>query len=262
VYFIVTYSQTHQAQYGAMANQITGKINSQYSNIRYYFQLKSVNDSLVKANMILYNKLRQNDPKDDSTAYGKFQQLLNDSTNISTNRFSYVSARIVSNSVNTPNNFMVLEGGSDAGFHIGMGVIDAGGGVLGIITQTSKDYSVVMSLLHKDSRISGKILKTGETGTVVWDGKETNVLYMNGISKSVKVAKGDSIITSGFSTTFPKGLLIGRVEGVYDVENTNFIKIKIQTQANFYNAQYGYVLESKDAAEINSLLKSTIKQMQ
>lgn len=261
IYFIVSYGKFHEAVYSETANQFTGKINKRYSNIQYYFNLKHTNDSLIKANEMLLNQLREDYGVPDSTEFEKIQSIMTDSA-VAANRYHFLSGRIIANAVNTPNNFMVMEGGSEIGLEKGMGVIEARGGVAGIITETSKDYSVVMSLLHKDSRISGKILKTGETGTVTWDGKEPNILYMSGISKSVKVAKGDSIITSGFSTTFPKGLLIGTIEGAYNVENTNFIKIKIKTHTNFYNIQYGYVLLNKDAAVINQMLKDAYKQMQ
>lgn len=261
IYYIVSYGKYHEAAYGEMANQFTGKINKRYSNIQYYFNLKQTNDSLVKANENLYNLLREDYGLPDSTDVEKIRSIMTDSS-IANNRYHFIAGRIVANAVNTPNNFMVLEGGEKKGFAKGMGVVDIRGGVAGIITETSKDFSVVMSLLHKDSRISGKILKTGETGTVTWDGTEPNVLYMNGISQSVKVAKGDSIVTSGFSTTFPKGLLIGTIDGAFVVENTNFIRIKIKTHTNFYNIQYGYVLQDRDAAVINKMLQDAYKQMQ
>ncbi|HRN79951.1 MAG TPA: rod shape-determining protein MreC [Ferruginibacter sp.] len=261
VYFIVSYSKFHEAAFGKTANQITGKINKRYSNIQYYFNLRKTNDSLVKANERLYNQLRLDRQWSDSIQLAQIDSLFTDSL-VQASSFVFRGARVVSNAVSTPNNFIVLDGGSAKGFHKGMGVISAEGGVVGIITETSTDFSVVMSLLHKDSRISGKIFKTGETGTVTWDGEQPNVLYMNGIAKSVKVAKGDSIITSGFSTTFPKGLLIGRVEGAYAVPNTNFIKIKITTHTNFYNIQHAYTIENKNATAVNELLKHVQKQLQ
>ncbi|MEJ7673007.1 MAG: hypothetical protein WKF59_09910 [Chitinophagaceae bacterium] len=42
-----------------VANEVTGKIYKQYNSVEYYFQLKHTNDSLVKANERLYNKLKQ-----------------------------------------------------------------------------------------------------------------------------------------------------------------------------------------------------------
>lgn len=262
LYFIVSYSRFHEASYGQLANQVTGKINKQYHNIESYFSLRSTNDSLAKMNAQLLSLLQKEYDLNDSVVHKHLQQLLSDSTSTAKKPIRFIASKVVANSVQNPNNYLVLEGGAMQGRLKGSGVIDANGGVIGIITETSDDFSVVMSLMHKDSRISGKILKTGEVGTVMWDGKEPNIVYMTGISKSVKVTVGDSIITSGYSTTFPKGLLIGKVKGAYAVENTNFIRIKIQTHANFYDIDYGYIIDNRDADQINNLLNQVKKQLQ
>lgn len=138
---------------------------------------------------------------------------------------------------------------------VGMGVVDPNNAVVGVITDVSDEFAVVMSLLHKDSRISGKLLKTGETGTIIWDGKYPNLVTLTGIPKSTKVAKGDSIITSGFSIIFPKGLMLGRVEEVYLEKSTNNYKINVRTTSNFYNLEYAYVINSTQQPHIDSLLE-------
>ena len=141
-----------------------------------------------------------------------------------------------------------------------MGIVDANRNVVGIITEVSGNYAVVMSLLHKDSHISGKLVKGGETGTLSWDGKEPNVLTLSGISKGAKVAKGDSIITSGFSTTFPKGIMIGRVAEIYNETASNNYKIKFRTSADFYNLQYVYAIVNNQQEAVEQLLDKTKKQ--
>jgi rod shape-determining protein MreC len=142
----------------------------------------------------------------------------------------------------------------------GMGIVDPNNAVVGIITEVTDDYSVVMSMLHKDSRISGKLLKGGETGTLNWDGKEPNLVTLTNIPKSARIAKGDSIITSGFSTTFPKGMLIGRVEGVYTVPSSNYYKVKFHTAANFYNLQYVYAIYNEHQEPVNKIIDKLNKQ--
>jgi len=138
---------------------------------------------------------------------------------------------------------------------LGMGVVGPNNGVIGVITDINGDFAVVMSLMHKDSRISGKLLKTGETGTIAWDGKYPNLVTFTGIPKSTRVAKGDSIITSGFSSIFPKGLLLGRIEEVYLETATNNFKIVVRTAANFYNLEYAYAIDNVQQETINALLK-------
>ena len=241
------------------ANKITGKINERYNLVEYYFQLKKTNDSLVKANEALYNKLKSNFDLPDSTTKTQIDTLRIDSL-VEYRRLSYLHAKVVSNSVSTPSNFMVLGGYNVKSFKTGMGIVDANSAVVGIITEVIGGYAVVMSLLHKDSHISGKLLKGGETGTLNWDGKEPNFITLSSIPKSAKVAKGDTIITSGLSTTFPKGLMIGRVEEVYAETSTNNFRIKFRTAANFYNLEYAYAIINLQQEPVNKLLEKIKKQ--
>jgi len=141
-----------------------------------------------------------------------------------------------------------------------MGIIDINNNVVGIITEVNGEFAVVMSLLHKDSHISGKLLKGGETGTLNWDGKEPNIINLSGISKGAKVAKGDTIITSGFSTTFPKGIMIGRVEEIYSEQSTSNYRIKFRTSANFYDIQYVYAIVNSQQEPVERLLEKAKKQ--
>jgi len=258
VYLIVHYSNYHEAVFGETANQVTGRINKSYSEFTGYFKLKKINDSLAKANAELYNKLAQNFEVPDSVP-----KTVIDSLNVDSLQqyriYTYISARVVSNSVSQPNNFIILSKGSREGLHSGMGVVATGNKVAGIITGTSPDYAVVMSLLHKDSRISGKLLKSGETGTISWDGKEPNLITMANVPKSARIAVGDTVITSGFSTSFPAGLLIGRVQAVYAEKSSNNFLIRLRTFTDFNNLTYAYAINNVRQQAIEKVIDSLKK---
>lgn len=245
--------------FGETANQVTGKINSRYNNIEYYFNLKRTNDSLLSANENLYNKLKENFDLPGSVSRSAIDSIRVDSLQ-PFRQFNFRTAKVVANSVSLPNNFLVLSKGRSDGFRIGMGVINESGGVVGIITDISEDFSVVMSLLHKDSKISGKLLRTGETGTVSWNGEVPNIATFTGVPKSVKVKKGDSIVTSGFSTTFPKGMLLGRIESAAAEAGSGYLNIRMRTSTDFNQVQYGFVIENFHADAINKLLDKALKQ--
>lgn len=251
---IIQYSKFHQAIFGGIANQITGNINSRYDNVEYYFHLKKTNDSLVKANEQLYNKLAHNFNVPDTNLRQRVDSVMLDSME-AFRQFTYLSAKVVSNSVNNQSNFLVLSGPNVAKMRTGMGVVDFGNAAVGVVTDVSENYAVVMTLLHKDSKVNGKILKTGETGTITWDGKYPNLLTLNDIPKSTRIAKGDTIITSGFSTYFPKGLMLGRVEEVYQEKSSNNVKVAIRTAADFYNLEFGYVIDNVKQIGIRKILE-------
>ncbi len=253
IYFITSYSKYHQAALGAVTNNITGKVNTEYNKVEYYFQLKRTNDSLLKANERLYNLLRSDYDVPDSINRTVIDTIRVDSLT-QYRKLSFVSAKVVGNSVSAQNNFIVIKSSQGMQLKPGMGVVDVNNSVVGIITEVDGNYAVAMSLLHKDSHISGKLAKTGETGTLNWDGKEPNLIFLSNIPKSARITKGDSIITSGFSTSFPMGLMIGRVEAVYaDAASTNY-KVKFRTATNFYNLQYVYVIINADQEPVKKIL--------
>lgn len=259
IYLIIHYSRYHHAAFGNLSNQVTGKVNAQYSRIDNYFHLKRINDSLVKANEVLYNKLKIDFELPDTATKTMIDSIQVDSI-LKYRKFTYLSARVISNSISTQNNYIVLSRQGSPQLGEGMGVVDQSNAVVGIITEVTDGYAVVMSLLHKDSHLSGKLLKGGETGTLTWDGKEPNIVTLTNIPKSAKVAKGDTIITSGFSTTFPKGMLIGTVDEIFSEKSTSNFRIKFRTSANFYTLQYVYAIENAQQEPVNKILDKLKQQ--
>ena len=262
IYFIIHYSKYHKAVFTNTTNQFTGKINEQYNNIEYYFRLKQTNKLLVEANEKLYNKLKADFELPDSSSKNFIDTIRIDSLE-QYRKYQYLRAKVVSNSVVGPNNFIVItRAGIVQQFKEGMGIVDPGNGVVGIITEVSNDYAVVMSLLHTDSHISGKLFRGGETGTLSWDGKTPNIISLTGIPQSAKVAIGDTIISSGFSTSFPKGMMIGLIVEVQPEKITNNFNIKFKSSANFYNLEFVYAIDNKQTVIINKLLDKIKKQGQ
>lgn len=255
IYLIVHYNTFHNAVASGIMNEVTGKINTQYNKIDYYFQLKKTNEQLAKDNERLRNQLKVDYESPDTSS-----KVVTDSIPFDTlgnhRKWQYFSSKVVSSSVSAQNNFIVLGRGSSQQLRKDMGIIDANNGVVGIITDVSENFSVVMSLLHKDSKISAKLKKGGDAGQVIWDGKDPNRLSLIDIRKSAKVAKGDTVYTSGFTATFPYGLMIGTIEEIVSDKSTNNYIIKLKSTTNFYNLQYAYAIENYQKDEINRLLKN------
>jgi rod shape-determining protein MreC len=136
-----------------------------------------------------------------------------------------------------------------------MGVIDPNNAVIGTVMDVSENYAVVMSLLHAQSNLSARLKKSGETGTVIWDGKQPDILILKDISKDVKINRGDTVITSGFSDKFPPGLLIGFVKDIINDKTSSTYTVRIKPAANFENLQYSYVIDNLQKEEPRQLLK-------
>ncbi len=256
---LFSYNRYHHSVYSGVANEVTGSINKQYNTVEYYFQLKRTNDSLVKANGILYDKLKESFDMPDTTSRLSIDTLRIDSV-LQFRRYQYMPAKVVGNSVSQPNNFIQIHRGSTQDVTADLGVIDVNNAVVGTVMDVSNNFAVVMSLLNGLSNISGMLKKSGETGTVVWDGKETNIVNLKDISKATRIAKGDTIITSGYSDKFPYGLLIGTAEEVINDKTSSTYTIRVRTAANFYKLQYVYVINNLQKNEARELLNKVKKR--
>ena len=241
-----------------IANEVTGKVYKQYNNVEYYFQLKKTNDSLVKANERLYNKLKQDFEMPDTVNKIAIDTIRIDSTE-KYRKYLYMEAKVVGNSISLPNNYIQLNRGTLQGVQKDMGVINVNNAVVGTVIDVSNNFSVVMSLLHMQSNISAKLKKTGEVGNVVWDGKKPNIVLLKEIGKNATVHKGDSVITSGFSEKFPYGLLIGTIDQIIEDKSTNIYTLKVRTAANFFNLEYVYIINNLQKDEPAELLKRVKK---
>jgi rod shape-determining protein MreC len=258
LFMLFNYNKYQHTVYSATAGEITGKVSSQVNNVEYYFLLKKTNDSLVKVNANLYNKLKQNYEMPDSVT-----KLAIDTMQVDTvyhkRKYLYMPAKVIGNSVSQPNNYLEVHRGSLEGVTPDLGVTDINNSVVGTVVDVSKNYAVIMSLLHRQSNISAKLKKSGETGSIIWDGIRPNIVTLKDISKDIKVAKGDTVITSGFSDKFPFGLLIGTIQEVVNDKTNSTYLIKVKTAANFYNLQYVNIINNLQKDEPQLLLKSVKK---
>lgn len=228
-------------------NKVSGYLFGKYNNFEYYFHLRAVNDSLATQNAQLLNQLPEDFASPDSSS-----RIIKDSAG--KRQYLYMPARVVNNSVNSLSNYITLYRGMDEGVEAGMGVMGPQG-IVGIVRKASKHYAVVMSMLHKDTRISAQLKNTGNFGSVKWDisGLNPEEGILTDIPKNVSVHMGDSVVTSGFSAIFPQGLLIGYVNKISEVSSSNFHRIGIRFATRFQELQYVYVIKNFNAKEQHDL---------
>lgn len=250
------YNRFHEAAFMDVAGEVTGKISRQYNTIEYYFQLKKTNALLVEENQKLRNLLK-NDflPADTAT------QFVVDSIKVDSleqyRRYLYFPAKVINNSVTSQTNYLTISRGSKQGLSKDMAVVSPSG-IIGTIVNVSANMATVMSLLHRQSRVSASLLKTGETGSVEWDGNDPQLLTFRNIPKSAQVKKGDTVVTSRYST-FPPGQPIGIIAGVESQEGSNFYVLKVTPSTNFFNVQFVYAVKNLQKEEQDALEKATHK---
>lgn len=239
---LVKYNRSHQARYMELAYEATGRINKQYNNFTRYFSLNENNRILVEENSRLHNISSSNFTQIDTSA-----QLVRDTLVVDSNRlirkYYWRSARVINNSVAGQNNYLTLERGSDQGIAPDMAVMGPAG-IVGKVTDVSRNMSVVMSLLHRKSVTSVMLKKGRITGILDWDGENPSLLQLKGIPKSADVKIGDTILTSNISLNYPPNLMVGTIATAEKEKGGNNWILEVKPATNFYNIQYVNVIEN------------------
>ncbi|HUR65358.1 MAG TPA: rod shape-determining protein MreC [Chitinophagaceae bacterium] len=261
LWFLFNYNRFHRAKFLGVANEITGRVNTQYNKVEDYFTLKEENKRLHQMNDSLLNLQARNFSKHDTAV-----QLIQDSIPYDTlgnyRRYFSRQATVVYNTVNAQKNYLQINRGSVQGIKDNMAVISSDGSAVGVIVNVSANFSQAMSLLHVQNSVSASLKRSGDFGTAEWDGKDPRFLILKKIPKTVEVKKGDTVLTSPVSFNFPPGYMVGTVADI-DLDNTTgMYRLKIKTAANFYNLQHVHVIENADYAEQIKLNQDTKKKIE
>lgn len=251
--FVFTNNYYHEAGYFNSSNRIAGSVYNSFSAVTSYFSLKNTNDQLAEENTRLLNLI--NAVKD--TAAHKKTLLINTPGQ----QYRYTLAEVIDNSTNLPNNYLTLNGGSEEGIGEGMGVISSLG-IVGIVIKTSTHYSVIMSLLHQKTLVSAMFKKSGTFGTLAWGDKmDYRFATLNQIPMSEKIKLGDTILTSGYSNIFPKGIMIGTVDDFKPIPEQYFYAIRVKLSTDFKNIKYVQVVSDLKKIEKDSLQKDAVNSL-
>lgn len=236
-----------------VAGEWTGKIETKVQQFSLYFSLKKENEALRHQLNTLLNQLPQNFQSPD-TSSGIFAQDTIRADSLSQFRkYRYREATVINNSVNLPNNFITLHRGRQQQVEPGMVVIGPSG-VVGVVLDVSDNFATVMSMLHRQSRISGRLKKTGEMGRIEWDGENPRLIQMKDIPKGVQVKQGDTILTSQYSD-FPANIMIGTVQKVIPEKSSNNFLLQVRPATDFSKIQNVFVVENIQRNEQEALEK-------
>ncbi len=228
----------HKSKFLHSANGISGGIYNITGGLGQYFSLKEENGKLVEENNRLKTILFQ---KADSIPELK-----------TTLDVTLYSASVIKNSYALSNNFLTINKGRNDSIQEDFGVITAKG-IVGVIDNVSNNYGRVLSILNTTSRISAMLNQTNHFGELKWDGVSPEIVQLVDLPKQAPIKAGDTIITSGRSFIFPKGIPIGTIVDFALDETANFYTINVALFNDMANIGHVHVIKNNDKEEIQSL---------
>lgn len=243
---LVLVVRTHQHQrtvFFHSANLVSGYVYSQIDQMTSYINLKTVNEQLSNENTRLLNNLNSSFVIKDHDQF-----LLNDTLYL--RRFSYLNARVINNSVLKMSNYLTLDKGLNDGVDRDMGVVTLDG-VVGIVKDVSRNFSTVISLLHKDTQLSVRLVSNDHIGTLIWEGGYYRRATMTYIPSHVQLFSGDSVVTSGLSQIFPEGIFIGTISDFSVRKGETFYSAVVELALDYNRLRHVYV--------VNDLMKEELE---
>ena len=235
------------------ANAVVGKLYELEADVESFFSLTKVNKDHTLRNFYLERQVNQLSrlyadlTKDTTIAERNELEFLS--------RYQLIPAKVVSNSVDRNDNLMTIDRGSKDGVEKDMGVA-CGNGVVGVVYLVSDHYSVVMPVLNYHSRISCAIRRRGYFGYLKWQGGDANIAYVEDVPRHAKFKRGDWVETSGYSSIFPPGVLVGKIIEVYNSRDGLSYRLKVQLTTDFGNVRDVCVISDKGIAERTRLMEA------
>ncbi len=220
------------------SNEVIARAYETVNEVKRYIHLSVENDSLAAENARLRNQAK-------AAFYNDSLQENSVSDSINRQQYTYIVAEVVNNSIHHKDNTITINRGKRHGIVKGMGVI-CPSGIVGIVLNVSNNYSTIQSLLHSDTRISASIKESNAFGSLMWgeESYDPTVAVLKDIPNHIVVKKGQHVVTTGYSTRFPKGLPIGRVRRAGIKGGDSFLNIEVQLSTDFSTLQYVYVIKN------------------
>lgn len=235
-----------QSVFFSSANEMAGRFYIMTSGITGYFGLREINRDLQKQNGNLEMELIR--LRDEVSRLSGDTLLIRTSADSVLSRYDFQIAQVINNSVFRTHNYITLNKGRKDGIHSEMGVIDQNG-IVGIVNLVSDHYAVAISLLNPKLRLSCKVKGSNYFGSLVWDGKDPRFAVLEELPRHVKFVKGDTIVTSGYSSVFPEGLMVGTVDGFSKQRNDNFYALTVKLSADFFRLNDVRILDDRGQKE-------------
>lgn len=242
------------------ANRLVAWQYETVSEVTGYFGLKGVNERLAAENAALRSRL-ENSGQLPGCAGACMPinrcvpacYLAQDSAvSMMRGQVVYREGKVVQMTMNGMRNYLTINRGEEDGVYEGMGVRNEEGAV-GIVATVSKHYSVVLPLINIETRLSCRFLKNDYIGTLQWDGLDTRFADLADVATHLEVNIGDTIVTSGLSTSFPAGVPVGVVEECRLEEGASYYTVRVRLATDFRRLRHIEVIDNEDVEEIQGL---------
>ncbi|UKN00682.1 rod shape-determining protein MreC [Paracrocinitomix mangrovi] len=226
----------HKAQMINTSNGVVGWFVEKKHNITKHFSLSDANDSLAAENAQLRALLPESFYKLQDKLY-----YVNDT--LYEQQYQYIEAQVINASDNKRDNYFTLNKGTKNGVEEGMGVVSKNG-TIGFVTDASAHYSIVKTLLSENINVAVKLRRNNEHWLLKWDGKDNEIVQLNGVTHDIDISEGDTVVTWGNKGIFPENQVVGYVNEIFAVDGKPTINVNVKLAVKFSAIYHVYVVKN------------------
>lgn len=246
-YLIINFNSAQQEIAVESWGLYSGRVMDRLDRASRYFSLEQRARQLQEENAELRSRL-PNATYTEDVLIDSVEQTIDSLRQ----RYTFVAANVINKSPLSGNNTYVLDRGYIHGVEKHQGVISENG-VVGIVISVSARHARVMSVLHRDFRLTGTLRGKSYFGTLSWPGGDLRYARLSSIPEYAPVAVGDTVETSGYSNIFPAGILVGEVAEIKTPPGENTYDLRIRLFTDYYGLRETYV--------VRNLLKEDLQQL-
>lgn len=226
----------HRSVWFGGANVVCGGVYSISDGVTGYLGLRETNRELLERLSCL--------EEENLKLRAELQGVLDvDSALHSQYPYDFVVAHVINNSITQAENYLVLNRGESDSIKVGMGVADQNG-VIGLISKVSGSFAQVISVLNPRLQLSACLRSSDAAGSLIWDGESPLFARLEDLPRNVPFTIGDTVVTSGYGTSFPRGILIGRIVEEAPSKDNNFLSFKVELFTQFDRVKDVYVIQN------------------
>lgn len=239
--------------YFSSANAVAGKVYEYNSSVTTFFNMSQSNKKLSERNLILEQQVRALTQyiathHGDSLAMEQCQKQ-------ALAGYKLIPAKVIQSTINREDNLITIDKGKADGIHEDMGVA-CGTGVVGVVYMASDHYSIVLPVINVNSNISVMIRKRGYFGFLHWKGTPSDIAYVDDVPRHARFALGDYVVTNGYSSIFPPGIMVGKILHVFNSSDGLSYRVQLRLSTDFGKLRHVCVIDNSALKDKALLLKA------
>lgn len=213
-------------------------------------------DELVEENNALREQVAElREQIYDSTEREEMYNWLSDflELKMAHNDYKFLSASVTGRESGNYSKVLTLDVGSGAGVELNMPVVTSEG-IVGQVTEVGYNWCKVTTVVEANSSIGAYIERTHDAGVCEgsFELSPEGLCELNYLPADSDASVGDRILSTGFGSVYPRGLIVGYIESIETNPYTRGLSVKVKCAVDFSSLSQVMIITDFDSISVDA----------